>query len=98
MSINQILKSVLAIAVLGGIPVLQSCNKDDAQPANANDYVNSWIISNMKEAYYWTDKLPASPNKNLDPESFLSLSLTNQTIVFLDTRKLSAIAQFASRD
>jgi hypothetical protein len=77
MNINQILKAVLAVFILVSVTVLQSCKKDDPQPANPNDYVNSWIISNMKEAYYWTDKLPASPNKNLDPESFFK-SLLNK--------------------
>jgi C-terminal processing protease CtpA/Prc len=33
----------------------------------------------MKEAYYWTDKLPTSPNKSLDPEAFFkSLLYTSE--------------------
>ena len=77
MNINQILKAALAVFILVSVTVLQSCKKDDPQPTNPNDYVNSWIISNMKEAYYWTDKLPASPNKSLDPEPFFE-SLLNK--------------------
>ncbi len=55
--------------------VLHSCTKDD--PANPNDYVNSWILENMKEAYYWTDKIPTSPNKALEPDPFFK-SLLNK--------------------
>lgn len=54
---------------------LQSCKKDD--PVSPNDYVNSWILQNMKEAYYWTDKIPGSPNKALEPEPFFE-SLLNK--------------------
>lgn len=56
---------------------LQSCKKEEAAPANPNDYVNSWILENMKEAYYWTDKIPTSPNKTLAPEPFFE-SLLNK--------------------
>lgn len=57
---------------------LQSCKKEEAAPANPNDYVNSWILENMKEAYYWTDKIPTSPNKTLAPEPFFE-SLLNKS-------------------
>ncbi|MFM8848987.1 MAG: S41 family peptidase, partial [Cytophagales bacterium] len=63
--------SLIAAALLS----LQSCKKDD--PVNPNDYVNSWILENMKEAYYWTDKIPTSPNKTLAPEPFFE-SLLNK--------------------
>lgn len=53
---------------------LQSCKKDD--PVSPNDYVNSWILQNMKEAYYWTDKIPGSPNKALEPEPFFESLLS----------------------
>lgn len=68
---------VSALVFIGtAIFTFQSCQKDDPAP-NANDYVNSWIYSNMKDLYYWTDKLPASPDKTKDPEAFFE-SLLNK--------------------
>jgi carboxyl-terminal processing protease len=32
--------------------------------------VNNWILANMKVNYYWTDKIPASPNLMLTPDKF----------------------------
>lgn len=53
---------------------LFSCKKKDA-PADpgtpdTNQYVNDWIYQNMKSDYFWTDKLPASPDRSKDPETF----------------------------
>jgi carboxyl-terminal processing protease len=62
---NYFLGFVLVASLLN----LSACKKDDPQP-NEFDYVNSWILDNMKEAYYWTDKIPASPNKGQSPNVF----------------------------
>ncbi|HEV7347290.1 S41 family peptidase [Telluribacter sp.] len=32
--------------------------------------VNAWILSNMKDFYYWTSKMPASPDTTLAPAAF----------------------------
>ncbi len=45
-------------------------NKNDEETVNQNKYVNDWIYSNMKEAYYWTDKIPANPDKTQSPDAF----------------------------
>ncbi|MFM8912047.1 MAG: S41 family peptidase [Flammeovirgaceae bacterium] len=70
-----IVNGVVLSLIIATLLSLQSCKKDD--PVNPNDYVNSWILDNMKEAYYWTDKIPASPNKALAPEPFFE-SLLNK--------------------
>jgi carboxyl-terminal processing protease len=67
---KSILKSVIELVLLLSLVGLSACKKDDPQPVNENDYVNSWILENMKEAYYWTDKLPASLNKTQKPNLF----------------------------
>jgi carboxyl-terminal processing protease len=51
------------------VVVLGACSKDQVDPSEF-DYVNSWIYDNMKEAYYWTDRIPASPNKAPSPDIF----------------------------
>lgn len=38
----------------------------------SHQYVNSWILENMRYWYLWNDKLPDKPDKNLDPESFFN--------------------------
>lgn len=63
--------------------LVTSCKKpEEAAPAvvtapasgtatTASDLdVNQWILENMKYAYYWTDKIPASPNQNQTPDKF----------------------------
>ncbi len=65
--------STSCLILVCGFTLLQSCKKDDPQPvSNANDYVNSWILENMKADYYWTDYLPTSPDKTLKPSDFFT--------------------------
>ncbi|MCX8491611.1 MAG: S41 family peptidase [Cyclobacteriaceae bacterium] len=68
----RFLLSTALVVVLGS---LASCKKDEVKPSEF-DYVNSWIQTNMKEAYYWTDRIPASPNKALSPDKFFESLLT----------------------
>ena len=37
---------------------------------SANQTIDSWILSNMREVYYWNDKIPANPDTTLAPETF----------------------------
>ncbi len=39
-------------------------------PSKADQPVNNWILENMRDVYYWADKIPANPDSTLDPESF----------------------------
>ena len=32
--------------------------------------VNDWILENMRQVYYWNDKIPASPDKSPKPDKF----------------------------
>lgn len=57
----------------------QSCDKNDPTPAdNPNDHVNSWIYDNMKYWYYWTDQIPANPDKTLKPDEFFNTLLSDE--------------------
>jgi carboxyl-terminal processing protease len=67
---NRILKNVWSLVLVVSLVGLSACKKDDPQPVNENDYVNSWVLDKMKEAYYWTDKLPTLPNKVQKPDLF----------------------------
>lgn len=62
--------------------ILFSCKKKDTAPDNppggdSNKYVNDWIYENMKSDYYWTDDIPASPDRTKDPETFFYSLLKN---------------------
>ena len=61
--------------------LVTSCKKpDEATPAVVttptptgavtDTEVNNWILANMRTNYYWTDKIPASPNLNQTPDKF----------------------------
>ena len=56
---------------------LAGCKKttDDVTPqptptVSENQTVDSWILSNMREVYYWNDKIPANPDTTLAPDVF----------------------------
>ena len=43
---------------------------DPVATTDANTKVNNWILDNMRELYYWNDKIPASPDLTLAPSDF----------------------------
>jgi len=62
---------------------LASCKKEsDVAPAIApisstatagavtDGEVNDWVLANMKNYYFWNDKLPANPDRTLTPDQF----------------------------
>ena len=65
-------------SVAGVIGSLSACKKttDDVTPqttattASENQTVDSWILSNMRELYYWNNKIPANPDTTLAPDIF----------------------------
>jgi len=72
---------VILAAIVPLFLLLNSCREEDPVPAvfptnEANQYVDSWIYENMLYWYLWNNELPASTDKNLDPESFFT-SLLN---------------------
>jgi carboxyl-terminal processing protease len=55
--------------------VITACqeDKDPSTVVEANQpyaKVNNWILENMEFWYLWNDKIPASPDKGNDPETF----------------------------
>ncbi|MFD2569148.1 S41 family peptidase [Spirosoma soli] len=67
--------SLTWLLLAGFIVSLSGCHKaaDDAvtpQATNDNLAVNNWILDNMRDLYYWNDKIPANPDKTLAPSDF----------------------------
>ncbi len=44
---------------------------------NANGETDNWILDNMRELYYWNDKIPTNPDTTLAPKDFFD-SLLNK--------------------
>ncbi len=72
----------LAFLLLGSVTV--SCQKDEVEPVvvdrtpvvkTPTEITNEWIYDVMKEIYYWTDEMPASPDKAQDPTEFFDALL-----------------------
>ena len=58
-----------------------SCDDDD-EPTQTfvnenNRHVNDWILENMEFWYLWSNELPGSPDKNLNPDDFFQSLLTD---------------------
>lgn len=60
------------------LALLFSCKEDDPQPLSADAKINNWIFDTMEFWYLWNDQLPASPNKNTDPETFFKSLLSSE--------------------
>ncbi|HYF66665.1 MAG TPA: PDZ domain-containing protein [Ohtaekwangia sp.] len=70
--------------VLFSLSIATSCSDDDVSPKKqdndlpkADPYVNTWILENMKDYYFWNEQLPANPDTDKDPAGFFS-SLLHQ--------------------
>ncbi|MFD1001371.1 S41 family peptidase [Ohtaekwangia kribbensis] len=73
---------LLAIAI---VFLLATCKDDEVEPSNTtatteeNEYVNNWILENMKFWYLWNDKIPANPDQTKAPADFFeSLLYTSE--------------------
>ena len=65
------------LLLAGFVVVMSSCKKstDAVTPQTStsnNQTIDSWILSNMREVYYWNDKIPANPDTTLAPDVFFS--------------------------
>jgi carboxyl-terminal processing protease len=61
--------------------VAAACSKDDPAPdatTQTNNKIDSWILENMQFWYLWNDKLPSSPDKTQDPETFFKSLLASE--------------------
>lgn len=82
---------------------LLSCKKttDVVAPStssSANQLVDSWILSNMRELYYWNDKIPASSDTTLAPADFFaSIKYTYDATTRPDGDRFSWIEQDATQ-
>ena len=81
-----LLHSPLAALFIWVLLFATSCSEEDILPKDevaeqpiveeppaaheANQYVNSWIFENMEFWYLWSDELPSSADKNLDPKTY----------------------------
>lgn len=69
-------QSPLCGLLVGFSLLLAACNpqaEDAVVPqttTNPNGVVDNWILANMRELYYWNDKIPASPDTTLAPDEF----------------------------
>jgi carboxyl-terminal processing protease len=80
---KKIKKSLLSNAAAVILPLLIfiaiSCREDDPSPRITNEenaYVNDWILENMEFWYFWNQQLPASPDRNLEPDAFFESILS----------------------
>jgi carboxyl-terminal processing protease len=69
--------SVRLFLLTGFIGLLSACtkNSDNVTPqttasTSENTTIDSWILSNMRDVYYWNTKIPASPDTTLAPDVF----------------------------
>ncbi|GAB4005976.1 hypothetical protein GCM10028808_06980 [Spirosoma migulaei] len=60
---------------------MTSCKKEDVVPSGptSNGEVNNWVLENMKNYYFWNDKLPANPDTSLTPDQFFLSLLYDRT-------------------
>src|SRR5688572_12416374 len=70
-----------SMGIIALFVVVTSCDEDD-EPSNTvvnenNKHVNDWISENMDFWYLWSNELPASPNKNLNPDAFFQSLLSD---------------------
>ena len=79
--IKSLLFSLRFIVILALFAFVTACDEDD-EPSNAvvnenNRHVNDWISENMDYWYLWSNELPASPDKNLNPDAFFQSLLSD---------------------
>lgn len=66
---------------------VSACKKstDDVTPKTStttteNQTIDSWILSNMRQVYYWNDKIPANPDTTLAPDVFFDSILNTYNV------------------
>lgn len=53
-----------------------ACNNEDS--ISNKEYVNNWILQNMRLYYLWNNEIPNKPNKTLPPEEFFNSLLSGK--------------------
>ncbi|QMW02620.1 S41 family peptidase [Spirosoma foliorum] len=81
---------------IGGPLLMTSCKKDtDVSPITSNGEVNNWVLENMKNYYFWNDKLPANPDTSLAPKSFFPTLLYDYNTTNPDRDRFSWLQESA---
>jgi carboxyl-terminal processing protease len=62
-------KGLLLLFIMTGF--LTACRDKNVDPATDLE-TSKWIVDQMKTWYYWSDKLPANPDLNLQPEALFN--------------------------
>ncbi len=61
----------MLLAIVVGVAVgMSGCREDEPAPLGPNEYVNNWILDNMRAVYLWNTSIPASPNNTQAPPDF----------------------------
>jgi len=79
-SARRSLQRIAFVLTAGLTLFLAGCKKNNDLVApvaanNANGGIDNWILDNMREYYYWNDKIPASPDTTLAPDKFFDTLL-----------------------
>ena len=84
-TLNNKLNRIALVAILfAAVISTVSCDKEkgiDPDPTIPGDDVtnadiNKWVLDSMRYYYYWSDRIPASPNVTADPETFFESILS----------------------
>ena len=70
------MKKIMVLA-LANIVLMTTvgCKKTSVEATNEVENINTWIVDNLRDVYYWNDKIPAKPNKELVPQEFFETLL-----------------------
>jgi C-terminal processing protease CtpA/Prc len=74
--LHQLNKRASWIIVLAALALIAGAcrKKDDVNPSatSTDTETNDWILENMQTYYYWNKRIPAKPDKSLDPKAFFA--------------------------
>ena len=73
---NNPRKILFSLTLLSLLAISFSCKNDDPVSQDStqatNEDINSWILDNMQTYYLWTDQIPASTDKSLNPGDYFN--------------------------
>jgi C-terminal processing protease CtpA/Prc len=79
--LNIFQQRVLTAFILSLFVLFSACDQDDDPSVDIidenNAHINQWVLDNMEFWYLWSNELPASPDKNKNPDEFFQSLLTD---------------------
>lgn len=66
---------MLGLVLIGVALSFEACLEDEPAPLGPNEYVNNWVLENLRAVYYWNASIPADPDKSLAPPDFFDALL-----------------------